>query len=63
MPKVNDKRLTTDDPKTTIGISLRASLIQAVRERAIAEDTNFSAICSRLLRVGLASTPNPTTGN
>jgi hypothetical protein len=57
--KKNDRRTTDEDPKTTIGVSLRASLIQQVRERCAAEDVNFSAMITRLVRVGLASTPNP----
>lgn len=55
----NDK--TTDDPKTTVGISIRESLVADIKERARIEDVNFSAMCSRLLRMGLVQLNS--TGN
>lgn len=54
----DDKRLATDDPKTTIGISLRESLVFSIRQRAKNEDVNFSAMCAKLLRVGLVNLPS-----
>lgn len=56
MQKANDKRLTTNDPKNTIGISLRQSLVDSIRNRAADEDINFSAMCTKLLKAGLLAT-------
>lgn len=61
MKKATTNDQTTDDPKTTIGISIRSSLVELIRERAKGEDRNFSSMCAKLLQIGLANTA--TTGN
>jgi hypothetical protein len=51
------ERTTTNDPKTTIGISIRMSLIERIRDRAESKDVNFSWMCAYLLGEGLKATP------
>jgi hypothetical protein len=57
MPKTTE-RPTTNDPKTTIGISIRRSLIARIKGRADKMDVNFSWMCAQLLTKGLDATEN-----
>ena len=54
---------TNDTKKTTIGVSLRVSLIDKVRTLSEHEDRNFSSMCSVLLGEALEARNRQSTEN